>query len=142
MLSKILVPVDGSENSFRALEHAIFLSTKIKEAQITVLYIIEDLPSLYIYSPKIMEKLRADYEREYTRILERCKEMANKSGTNINTVLKEGDPASKIIGYSDMEKFDLIIMGSRGMGKFKEMIIGSVSNKVIHHAKSSVMLVR
>ncbi|MDQ3868676.1 MAG: universal stress protein [Thermoproteota archaeon] len=142
MFSKILVPVDGSENSFRALEHAIFLSTKIKEAQITVLYIIEDLPSLYIYSPKIMEKLRADYEREYTRILERCKEMANKSGTNINTVLKEGDPASKIIGYSDMEKFDLIIMGSRGMGKFKEMIIGSVSNKVIHHAKSSVMLVR
>ena len=142
MFSKILVPVDGSENSFRALEHAIFLSTKIQEAQITVLYIIEDLPSLYIYSPKIMEKLRADYEREYTRILERCKEMANKSGTNINTVLKEGDPASKIIGYSDMEKFDLIIMGSRGMGKFKEMIIGSVSNKVIHHAKSSVMLVR
>jgi nucleotide-binding universal stress UspA family protein len=142
VFSKILVPVDGSENSFRALEHAIFLSTKIKEAQITVLYIIEDLPSLYIYSPKIMEKLRADYEREYTRILERCKEMANKSGTNINTVLKEGDPASKIIGYSDMEKFDLIIMGSRGMGKFKEMIIGSVSNKVIHHAKSSVMLVR
>ena len=142
MFSKILVPIDGSENSFRALEHAIFLSTKIQEAQITVLYIIEDLPSLYIYSPKIMEKLRADYEREYTRILERCKEMANKSGTNINTVLKEGDPASKIIGYSDMEKFDLIIMGSRGMGKFKEMIIGSVSNKVIHHAKSSVMLVR
>jgi nucleotide-binding universal stress UspA family protein len=142
VFSKILVPVDGSENSFRALEHAIFLSTKIKEAQITVLYIIEDLTSLYIYSPKIMEKLRADYEREYTRILERCKEMADKSGTNINTVLKEGDPASKIIGYSDMEKFDLIIMGSRGMGKFKEMIIGSVSNKVIHHAKSSVMLVR
>jgi len=142
VFSKILVPIDGSENSFRALEHAIFLSKKIQEAQITVLYIIEDLPSLYIYSPKIMEKLRADYEREYTRILERCKEMANKSGINIDTVLKEGDPASKIIGYSDMEKFDLIIMGSRGMGKFKEMIIGSVSNKVIHHAKSSVMLVR
>ena len=89
-----------------------------------------------------MEKLRADYEREYTKILERCKEMANKSGVNINTALLEGVPASKIIGYSDREKFDLIIIGSRGMGKFKEMIIGSVSNKVLHHAKSSVMLVR
>ncbi len=55
MLSKILVPVDGSENSFRALEQAIFLATKIQEAQITVLYIIEDPPSLYIYSPKIMK---------------------------------------------------------------------------------------
>jgi nucleotide-binding universal stress UspA family protein len=138
----MLVPVDGSENSFRALEQAIFLATKIQEAKITVVYIIEDLPSLYIYSPKIMEKLRADYEGEYTKILERCKEMDNKSGININTVLLEGDPASKIIGYSEMEKFDLIIIGSRGMGKFKEMIIGSVSNKVLHHAKCSVMLVR
>ena len=55
MLSKILVPVDGSDNSFRALEHATFLATKIQEAQITAVYIIEDLPSLYIYSPKIMK---------------------------------------------------------------------------------------
>jgi nucleotide-binding universal stress UspA family protein len=142
MLSKILVPVDGSDNSFRALEHAIFLSIKIQEAQITVLYIIEDPPTVYIYSPKIMEKVRADYESAYTKILERSKELASKSGINIHTVLLEGDPASKIIGYSKIERFDVIIMGSRGMGKFKEMIVGSISNKVIHHAKCSVMLVR
>ena len=142
MLSKILVPVDGSENSFRALEQAIFLATKIQEAKITALYVIEDPPSLYIYSPKIMEKVRADYESAYTKILERSKEMADKSGINIHTVLVEGDPASKIIGYSEMEKIDIIIIGSRGMGKFKELILGSVSNKVLHHAKCSVMLVR
>ena len=124
MLSKILVPVDGSENSFRALEQAIFLATKIQEAQITVVYIIEDLPSLYIYSPKIIEKLHADYKSEYTKILERCKEIAKKSGININTVLLEGDPASEIIGYNDTEKFDLIIIGSPGMAKFKEAIVG------------------
>ena len=142
MLSKILVPVDGSDNSFRALEQAIFLATKIQEAQITVLYIIEDLPSLYIYSPKTIEKLHADYKSESAKILERCKELASKSGINIHTVLLEGDPASKIIAYSEMEGFDIIMMGSRGMGKFKEMIVGSISNKVIHHAKCSVMLVR
>lgn len=142
MLSKILIPVDGSENSFRALEQAIFLATKIQEAKITALYVIEDPPSLYIYSPKIMEKVRADYESTYTKILERSKEMADKSGINIHTVLVEGDPASKIIGYSEMEKIDIIIIGSRGMGKFKELILGSVSNKVLHHAKCSVMLVR
>ena len=142
MLSKILVPIDGSANSFRALEQAIFLATKIQEAQITVLYIIEDLPSLYIYSPKTIEKLHADYKSESAKILERCKELASKSGINIHTVLVEGDPASKIIAYSEMEGFDIIMMGSRGMGKFKEMIVGSISNKVIHHAKCSVMLVR
>jgi nucleotide-binding universal stress UspA family protein len=142
MLSKILVPVDGSDNSFRALEHAIFLSIKIQESQITVLYIIEDLPTVYIYSPKTIEKLHADYKSESAKILERCKELASKSGINIHTVLLEGDPASKIIAYSEMEGFDIIMMGSRGMGKFKEMIVGSISNKVIHHAKCSVMLVR
>jgi nucleotide-binding universal stress UspA family protein len=134
--------VDGSENSFRALEQAIFLATKIQEAKITALYVIEDPPSLYSYSPKIMEKVRADYESAYTKILERSKEMANTSGINIHTVLVEGDPASKIIGYSEMEKIDIIIIGSRGMGKFKELILGSISNKVLHHAKCSVMLVR
>jgi nucleotide-binding universal stress UspA family protein len=142
MLSKILVPVDGSENSFRALEHAIFLSTKIEGAQTTVTYIIEARPSVYIYSPKVMEKVRADYKSESAKILERCKDMANKSGINIHTVLIEGDPASKIIRYSEMEKFEIIIIGSRGMGQFKEMILGSVSNKVLHHAKCSVMVVR
>jgi nucleotide-binding universal stress UspA family protein len=89
-----------------------------------------------------MEKLHADYKSESVKILERCKELASKSGINIHTVLLEGDPASRIIGYSKMEGFDIIIMGSRGMGKFKEMIVGSISNKVIHHAKCSVMLVR
>ena len=84
-----------------------------------------------------MEKLRADYKSQSLKILERCKEMANKSGININTVLLEGDPASKIIGYRDREKFDLIIIGSRGMGKFKEKIISSVSNKALHQAKCS-----
>ncbi|HZC49716.1 MAG TPA: universal stress protein [Nitrososphaeraceae archaeon] len=142
MLSKILVPVDGSENSFRALEHAIFLSRKIEGTQTTVTHIIEGPPSVYIYSPKVMEKVRADYKSESTKILERCKDMANKSGINIHTVLIEGDPASKIIRYSEMEKFDIIIIGSRGMGQFKEMILGSISNKVLHHAKCSVMVVR
>ena len=142
MLSKILVPVDGSDNSFRALEHAIFLSIKIQESQITVLYIIEDLPTVYIYSPKTIEKLHADYKSESAKILERCKELASKSGINIHTILLKGNPASKIIAYSEMEGFDIIMMGSRGMGKFKEMIVGSISNKVIQHAKCSVMLVR
>jgi nucleotide-binding universal stress UspA family protein len=89
-----------------------------------------------------MEKVRADYRSESAKILERCKDMANKSGINIHTVLIEGDPASKIIRYSEMERFDIIIIGSRGMGQFKEMILGSVSNKVLHHAKCSVMVVR
>ena len=43
------------------------------------------------------------------KILERCKEMANKNGININTVLLEGDPASEIMGYRDRGKFDFII---------------------------------
>jgi nucleotide-binding universal stress UspA family protein len=76
------------------------------------------------------------------KYLKDAKSSLVRVGINIHTVILEGDPASKIIAYSEMEGFDIIMMGSRGMGKFKEMIVGSISNKVIHHAKCSVMLVR
>jgi nucleotide-binding universal stress UspA family protein len=142
MLSNILVPVDGSENSFRALEHAIFLSTKIQGVKIAVIYIMEDLPTVYIYSPKIMKKINEDYKRESEKILERCKEMTKKEEIDIHSAILKGDPASKIIEYSEKQRSDIIIMGRSGMGKFKEALIGSISNKVLHHTKCSVMFVR
>jgi len=74
--------------------------------------------------------------------LDRCKEIAEKGGVKIETVIAEGDAASNITGYAQKEGFDTIVIGSRGHGKFKEMVLGSVSNKVLHHSKASVLLVK
>ncbi|MGI0034108.1 MAG: universal stress protein [Nitrososphaeraceae archaeon] len=60
--------------------------------------------------------------------------MAKEKGVTINTILLHGNPAEEMLDFSKKEKCDTIIMGSRGMGKFKELILGSVSSKIVHHS--------
>ena len=99
MFSKLLVPVDGSENSFRALEAAIFLSKKI-EAHITALHVMEKPPTVYIHPQKELETLLKNYRIQSEQILEKCEELGNNNGVEIKTVIIEGDVASKIIQYA------------------------------------------
>ena len=141
MFSKILVPLDGSENSFRALDHAIVLAKTLR-ASLTAIHVVEKPPTVYVESQKLLNDLLASYRAESAKILDKCRQVASKSGVNIETVIAEGDPASSITGYAQKEGFDLIIIGSRGLGRFKEMLLGSVSNKVLHHTKCSVLIVK
>jgi nucleotide-binding universal stress UspA family protein len=141
MFSKILVPVDGSDNSLRALDHAIFLA-KSTGASVTAMHVIESPPTVYVESQKLLNELMSKFKAESEKILDKCEQIAEKSGVKIETVMTEGDAASNIVGYANKECFDQIIIGSRGLGKFKEMVLGSVSNKVLHHAKCSVLIVK
>jgi nucleotide-binding universal stress UspA family protein len=145
-----LVPVDGSENSLRALNTAVFLSTRMK-FQLTALNVMENpptvylqSPTVYIESPKISTDLLENYKKESQKILENCKDIANKNGIKIQTVLMEGgNAAAKIIQHSEKENFDTIIMGHRGMSGFKKMLLGSVSDKVVNQTKRcSVVIVK
>jgi nucleotide-binding universal stress UspA family protein len=141
MFSKILAPVDGSENSFRAIKAAIFLAQKLG-SDVLVLHVLENLPKLYIESQKILNELLAARTKEGRDILNSCLEEAKKSNVSIKTELLEGDAASIILELSNKENFDGIFMGSRGLGRFKELFLGSVSSKVLHHAKCLVLLVK
>ena len=114
MFTKILVPVDGSDNSRRALDAALFLSEKLN-AKVTAIHVMEDVPVLHIKSEK---------------------------GLTINSKLLQRNPGSEILDFCEKEKYDIIIMGSRGMGKFKELVLGSVSSKVLHHSSCPVMIIR
>jgi nucleotide-binding universal stress UspA family protein len=141
MLSKILAAVDGSDNSFRALDHAIFLAKRV-EAHLTAIHVVENPPTVYVESQKLLNELLTKYKAESAKVLDRCKQAAEMSGVNIETVLAEGDAATNILGYAQREDFDLVVIGSRGLGKFKEMVLGSTSSKVLHHTKSAVLIVR
>lgn len=141
MLSKILVPVDGSDNAFRALDQAIFLA-KGAGAQLTAMHVIESPPTVYVESQKLLDDLMSNYRKESVKVLDRCKEVAQKAGAKIETVMAEGDAASTIAGYAQKEGFDLIVIGSRGLGKFKKLVLGSTSSKVLHNTKSSVLVVK
>ena len=141
MFSKILVPVDGSNNSYKALEAALVLSEKLG-SKISVVNVMEQVPITHIESEKLLSELLEAYKKENQEILSKCSDIAHQKGITIKTVLLQGNPAPVILDYSKKENFDLVIMGSRGMGKFKELILGSVSSKIVHHSPCAIMIIR
>lgn len=141
MFSKVLVAVDGSDNSFRALDAALLLSEKLG-SKVTAIHVIEVAPVVHIQSEKLLRDLVEAYEKEGQHIISKCSEIATKKGLSINSKLLSGDASSVILDFCEKDKHDIIIMGSRGMGKFKELVLGSVSSKVIHHSSCPVMIIR
>jgi nucleotide-binding universal stress UspA family protein len=104
MFSKLLVPIDGSDNSFRALEHGIFLSNKIR-AQTTVLHIMENFPSVYVQSQRVLKAIISKHQEEAKEILDKAKNIGNKNGVNVETVVMKGYATSNIIDFSKKENY-------------------------------------
>ena len=103
---------------------------------------MEDIPVSYVVSERLLREIRDAYKRENQLILSKCSEIATKKGLVIQTKLLQGNPGSRILDFCEREKYDIIIMGSRGMGKFKELVLGSVSSRVLHHSSCPVMMIR
>jgi nucleotide-binding universal stress UspA family protein len=141
MFSKLLVPIDGSENSFRALDHAIFLSKKIT-ARITALRVMEYLPLVYVQSQRTMDTILSKYLEESESILKKSIDIGERKGVRIESKLKKGDAASNILNYSKKEDYDTIIMGRRGTGKLRQLVLGSTSTKVLNHSDCTVVIVK
>ena len=103
---------------------------------------MEDIPILHIQSEKLLRELVDAYKKEMQQILSKCSDIATGKGLSITTKLLQGNVGSTILDFCEREKYDVIIMGSRGMGKFKELVLGSVSNKVVHHSSCPVIIIR
>lgn len=141
MFSKTLVPVDGSDISYRALDTALFLSERLG-SKITAIHVMEQVPTVYIQSQKLLDELLEAHKNESQKILDKCSSIATQKGIVINTTLLDGNPASTILEFSQREKYEVIIIGSRGIGHFKELVLGSVSSKILHHSLCPVLLIR
>jgi nucleotide-binding universal stress UspA family protein len=96
----------------------------------------------YVDSEKILDELRSAYESEEQKMLNKYSELAERKGVATKCVLLEGDPASVILNYARNEKYDVIIMGNRGMHSLKELVLGSVSNKILHNSVCPVILIK
>lgn len=117
LFSKILVPVDGSRTSHKALSAALRLSGSI-HSEVTVIHVMEYVPKLYIRSQKVLDQLLDAQSSNGKKVLNRCLLQAKEAGATIKTELQEGDPASVILNVSSAGKYDFIIMGNRGLGRF------------------------
>ena len=133
--------MDGSRNSYKALSAALSLSKSV-DSKVTVIHVTEYLPKPHFLSQKALEQLLQEQSNKGKKVLDKCLLHAKKISATIKTELQEGDPASVILNVSSAGKYDLIIMGNRGLGRFKRLLLGSVSTKVVNHASCSILLVR
>ena len=148
MINKILVAIDGSKTADSALDFALDLAKKYSAE--TLIVSVLDVISLslvsrgMLFSPtsttKYLEDLEAFYKKVLTDALKKAKKLKVK--LKISKKLLKGRAADKIVETANRGSFDLIVIGSRGLGEIKEFFLGSVSDRVADEAKCPVLIVK
>lgn len=141
MKEKILVAVDGSDNSKRALAKAKQHS-ELVGGEITILTVVDPISiGIFRYS----ELSQQDYDMLKgvgESVLAESLEKINKNSDEVRTILKKGSPADEILKEVEDGNYDLIVMGCRGFSAFSKSILGSVSQKILNHTDTDVLIVK
>ncbi|MDW0118022.1 universal stress protein [Sporosarcina thermotolerans] len=139
MYKRILIAVDGSENSQRAALHAAKLAITNSNASITALYVLN------YDRTRTDVLLDADIADLHLRRKERIEPILDifiKHQVKHELVIRHGEPGPTIIAYANENKYDLVVIGSRGLNSFQEMLLGSVSHKVAKRVIAPVLIVK
>ncbi len=136
---RIAVATDGSENALRAAKHAIILCKFLPNAHLEIIYVSDYDKAkderLLSQSP---ESLTLKREQKVLPILELAKDV----GVETKITMLKGNPSQEIIKYVNSEKMDHLVIGSRGLSSFQEMVLGSVSHKVMKHVNCPITIVK
>ncbi|MGM7685032.1 universal stress protein [Cytobacillus sp. Hm23] len=140
MFEKILLASDGSDHAIRAAEKAAFLAKEIEDATIEILYIVDNETAK---SDALRNIESHDIESTRNERLQATKDICYRIiNKEIKTTMIHGEPGPSIVKYANNGGFDLVVIGSRGLNTFQEMVLGSVSHKVAKRANCPVMIVK
>jgi nucleotide-binding universal stress UspA family protein len=153
MFEKVLVPLDGSEHSDRALEIAIQIAKRFR-AKIALLHVYSvTVPAVIAPEPTTLTPAGVPVvtSAEVAKMVEAARIVGNKvlaSGEQkaksaklkVETVLREGNTVQEIVAVAREGEFDLIVIGARGISRIRELLMGSVSEGVIKNAHCPVLV--
>jgi len=141
-MKKILLPVDGSEFCDKAYDTARDMAQKF-EAEIVVFH-VENIESSfsYAYTTSDFQAIDSYIKQKSSEIIEGAKGRFENTGIKVTFETTTGDPASEIIDYANGNGCDMIIVCTHGMNPTRRFLIGSVANKVVHHAQVPVLVMR
>ncbi|MBE3597923.1 MAG: universal stress protein [Limnochordaceae bacterium] len=144
---RVLVAVDGSEGARKAVDVTARLLEEVARPDVILLHVLPGQRGLeYLSSsPELWERIQdlsAEEEEEGRQLLQRYKERLSGLPSAPELLLRRGDPAETILATAQERKVDLIVMGARGLGPVAQLILGSVSHKVLHLASCPVLIAR
>jgi len=148
-LNKILVSIDGSENASRAAKAAISIAKQFESELLILNVVAEMVPP--IFSPIGVNVPAIDYSNYLERAENDAKKLVNDAvaGAKNESVNARGivlrtvtSVAETILDEASKENVNLLVVGTRGLGGFKKLLLGSVSNAVVAHAHCTVLIVR
>ncbi|MCY0858830.1 MAG: universal stress protein [Sulfolobaceae archaeon] len=138
MISKILIAYDGSEPSKKALNLGIELAKQMK-AKLLILHVVNTcIESWGIPLNDAINTLKTVGDAKVKEALE----IAKSQGVEAEGIVIEGEPSNKIVEVANIQGVDLIVMGNRGLSRFKRIFLGSVSQGVIEQSKIPVVVVK
>jgi nucleotide-binding universal stress UspA family protein len=138
MYEKILVPIDGSDYSIRALCEAINLA-KLTGGALTLIHVTPSGSSVVMSSKQHFYDI---LHQEGKQVLSNRMKLAEEEGIKTETLLLHGDPVDQIVKTAKQGNFSLIVMGARGVSKLTGLVVGSVSQGVIKNAPCPVLVTR
>lgn len=141
-MTKILVPIDGSEQSSEALEYAF---EEFRDADITAINVIDPIEAGYTaqatvpgYSEEWFEQARESADE----LFEEAQATADEYGHSLDTVTEVGRPSRAIVDYADEHDISHIVMGSHGRSGVSRILLGSVAESVVRRSPVPVTIVR
>jgi len=138
-IKKILVPVDGSEHSMRSAMYAMELAGMV-DADVVILYCHRPFP--VVLGEPYYQKAVDDLMEESNALLDPYRDLFKKGGVKFGDRILSGSPHEIIPEVAEIEKFDIIVMGSRGCTDLEGLFLGSVTHRVLHTAKCPVLIVK
>ena len=145
MFASIVVGTDGSDTAKTAVRYAIDMARELG-ARLQIVSAYEPVPERRLKDRRLEmpEDLQwmVNPREEVLELLRAAGEDAKLAGVEAETFARQGDAADAILDIAEEQRCDLIVVGNRGMTGAKRFLLGSVPNRVSHHAPCSVLIVR
>jgi nucleotide-binding universal stress UspA family protein len=142
-LEHIVVATDGSPNSSRAVVTAAKLA-KLMGGRLDILHVMHIPETAYAMTrPVPIDQMEEGARSVGEKALDEALSLVEKEGVPVTSEMRMGiSPAQGIVDFAEAKKADLIVVGARGMGGFRKLLLGSVSNTVLHYAGCSVLVMK
>lgn len=140
-MQSIVVGTDGSPNAEAAVRQAAKIA-KGTGARVNLVSAFPDVPTFSERIASSAKRQPIDLREVAEGLLARAAAELEGEGVEVMTHAREGDPAHVLLEVADEQDADLIVIGARGLTAFERFLLGSVSSKLAHHAKCSLMIVR